>query len=135
MYRNENIFNEQTIIFSSEYNLLIGVYPPRTYAYGYYLDPYFKIFNNKSERSADRVARISILRPEYIIHNGKDGKKNFKLNKNEIAFMLKMFRDPLKGYESAWRCMLDYLTNLANGLNIPIKYDYNYPIPDYTKLK
>lgn len=132
--KNDNILNEKTVCFSSDYNLFIGVFPPRTYSYSYYLDPYFKVFNNKSERSADSVARISILKPEYVIHNGKDGKKTFKLKKKEIAFMLKMLRDPIYGYDSAWRYMLNYLETIAKELNIPIGYNIDYPMPDYTQL-
>lgn len=89
MFRNENILNEKTIAISGNYNLFIGVFPPRTYKSSFLLDPYFKVFNNRSERSADSVARISILRPEYIIHNGKDGKKNFKLNKKRNSIYAK----------------------------------------------
>ena len=36
--------------------------------------------------------------------------------------MLKMLRGPVYGYDSAWRCMLDYLENLAITEKVAINY-------------
>ena len=133
---NENKFIlEQKIVVSPTYNLFIGIYPSNTHLAGFLPDPYFKIFNNQYETSADSVARISILRPEYVIHNGRDGKKQFKLGRKEIAFMLKILKDPTNGYDSAWTFMLSFLLRKAADENIDVPYDIYQPMPDYTLLR
>lgn len=126
---------EQTIISSVNYNIMIGVYPRDCHAKGYFKDPYFKIFNSRSEASATKVSRISILRPEYVIHNGKDGKMPFYLSMKEIAFMLKTLKEPIHGYNSAWEYMLEFLIKLAESEKISTPYNTNLPIPDYTLLR
>lgn len=129
--------NEQTIIKSDMYNITIGVYPRDTRP-GYYYDPYFKLFNNKSDRAATKVARISILRPEYIIHRNSDGKQNFKLSTAQIGFMLKCLRDPVSikytYYDSGWDFLCKFITSLAKQNNIDVDYT-DLSMPDYTKLK
>ena len=130
-----NIILEQKIVVSSTYNMFIGIYPSNTHLAAFLPDPYFKIFNNQYETSADSVARISILRPEYVIHNGRDGKKSFKLGRKEIAFMLKILKDPIHGYDSAWRFMISFLLRKAADENINVSYDINLAMPDYTLLR
>lgn len=129
--------NEQTIIRNNNYNIMIGVYPTDNHP-NYLYDPYFKVFNNTNEKAASKVARISILRPEYIIHRNFDGKQNFKLSQTQIGFMLKCLRDPVTikytQYESGWEFLCKYLTDLCKGKNLDIDYT-NLSMPDYTKLK
>lgn len=79
---NTEIINEIKIVSNSQYHMYLGIYPSTTHIKGFLLDPYFKVYNSESERTADKVARISILRPEYVYHNGRDGKKHFNLSKN-----------------------------------------------------
>lgn len=131
---NDIILNEQTIASSNTYNLCIGIYPRETHISGFLKDPYFKIFNHYSETSADSVARISILRPEYINHSNGN-KKRFVLNKKDIAFMLKIMKDPSHGYDTTWQYMISYLLNLSKNYDIEIPYNIYQPMPDYTLLR
>lgn len=134
---NNRILREAAIVASDNYNILVGVYPRQTQK-NYFYDPYFKVYNNKSQRSASKVARISIYRPEYIIHERGD-LPMFVLGRKEIAFVLKVLRDPIgidgKYYDRAWDYMCTFLTNTAKSM-FDLNVDYRgIPIPDYTKLK
>ena len=126
------ILNEICIVSSSNYNISIRIHPTDSYSAGYLPDPYFKVYNNTSERRATAVARISILRPEYVKHT--DGLKTFVLGKKEIGFIKKTLLEPIHGYESAWKYMIAYLIDLAKQQKIKISYDENLPMPDYLQL-
>ena len=126
------ILNEICIVSSSNYNISIRIHPTDSYLAGYLPDPYFKVYNNTSERRATAVARISILRPEYVKHT--DGLKTFVLGKKEIGFIKKTLLEPIHGYESAWKYMIAYLIDLAKQQKIKISYDENLPMPDYLQL-
>lgn len=127
------ILNEQNILKSSNYNISISVFP-RDSQPSYLYDPYFKIYDSYNEKSAENVARISILRHEYVYHRNDDGKGVFILKKKDIAFMLKCLRDTIHGYDSAWDYMCDFITKLAKDKKVNVDYR-GIPIPDYTKLK
>ena len=126
------ILNEICIVSSSNYNISIRIHPTDSYSAGYLPDPYFKVYNNTSEPRATAVARISILRPKYVKHT--DGLKAFVLGKKEIGFITKTLKEPIHGYESAWKYMIAYLIDLAKQQKIKISYDENLPMPDYLQL-
>ena len=126
------ILNEKTIVSSSNYNINIGIYPTDGRVVGFLPNPYFKVYNNISVSRASAVARISILRPEYVKHT--DGLKTFVLGKKEIGFIKKTLLEPIHGYESAWKYMIAYLIDLAKQQKIKISYDENLPMPDYLQL-
>ena len=85
----DEILNEICIVSSSNYNIRIRIHPSDSYSVGFLPDPYFKVYNNTSEPRATAVARISILRPEYVKHT--DGLETFVLGKKEIGFIIKSF--------------------------------------------
>ena len=126
------ILNEKTIVSSSNYNITIGIFPTDSRLVGFLPDPYFKVYNNTSERRATAVARISILRPKYVKHT--DGLKTFVLGKKEIGFIIKTLSETIHGYESAWKYMIAFLVDMAKQRKIQIPYDENLPMPDYTQL-
>ena len=127
------ILNEKTIVSSSNYNISIGIYPTDGRSVGFLPNPYFKVYNNISVSRASAVARISILRPEYVMHNDKKFGR-FILGKKEIGFIKKTLNEPIHGYESAWKYMIAYLVNLSKQRKIQIPYDENLPKPDYLQL-
>ena len=127
------ILNEKTIVSSSNYNISIGIYPTDGRSVGFLPNPYFKVYNNISVSRASAVARISILRPEYVMHNDKKFGR-FILGKKEIGFIKKTLLEPIHGYESAWKYMLAFLVDMAKERNIHISYDENLPMPDYLQL-
>ena len=127
------ILNEKTIVSSSNYNISIGIYPTDGRVVGFLPNPYFKVYNNISVSRASAVARISILRPEYVMHNDKKFGR-FILGKKEIGFVKKTLLEPIHGYESAWKYMIAYLIDLAKQQKIKISYDENLPMPDYLQL-
>ena len=127
------ILNEKTIVSSSNYNISIGIYPTDGRQVGFLANPYFKVYNNISVSRASAVARISILRPEYVMHNDKKFGR-FILGKKEIGFVKKTLNEPIHGYETAWKYMIAYLVNLSKQRKIQIPYDENLSMPDYTQL-
>lgn len=135
------IIQEINLVSSSDYNITIGFFPTRNSNYFY--DPYFKVYNHKREASATKVARIYLNRAEYVSeHNNRDGKKSFKLNKNELAFMLKCLRDSCTikdinnnriRFYSAYEAMCWKITEIARNIGINVDYT-NQQMPDYTLL-
>ena len=91
------------------------------------------MYNNISASRASAVARISILRPEYVMHNDKKFGR-FILVKKEIGFVKKTLNEPIHGYETAWKYMIALLVDMAKEQNVKISYDKNLPMPDYTQL-
>ena len=53
-------------------------------------NPYFKVVNHNSFVKAEKIARISFLKPEYIIHKNRDGKTNWVLNNQEKRHMIEL---------------------------------------------
>ena len=110
-------------------------------------DSYFKVYNHKDYRKADKVARINFRKPEYIYHVNSDGKKDWALNSRERTKLLEILNMVVFHGETVWT-MLILSFNLEGGLgaqktamnkmdnliyhkHLPI----DLPIPDYTKLR
>ncbi len=115
-------------------------------------EPYFKVVDNINYNKAKRIARISFLHPEYIIHKNTDEKTNWTLNNKEK----KQFKALLEkvvdiGGVTAWnrtiiqynldKYNIDALETLKKDVENYTKKDlqtkalpYNLPMPDYMKL-
>ena len=122
-------------------------------------NPYFKYYNNKSYDSADKMTRISFLRPEYIPpHRTPDGKRaDWVLNNAEKKTLIEMLKSdskemfyPENRYFTNWELAIIRFNN-ENGFmsteetvayirdendNEPIvdKLPFNLPMPDYMLL-
>ena len=110
-------------------------------------DSYFKVYNHKDYRKADKVARINFRKPEYIYHVNSDGKKDWALNSKEHAKLIKVLNTVDFLGETVW-IMLILFFNSEGGLNFgeseknkmdnliyPKHLPIDLPIPDYTKLR
>ena len=122
-------------------------------------NPYFKYYNSKSYDSADKMTRISFLRPEYIPpHQTPDGKQgDWVLNRKERKTLVDMLRADSKEkyadgnrYFTNWELAIIRFNN-ENGLmstdettsyvcdekdfeNIVDILPFNLPMPDYMLL-
>lgn len=52
-------------------------------------EPYFKVYDNITHSKSTHIARISFLKPNYIIHRDEAGKQPWKLNSSEKKKMVK----------------------------------------------
>ena len=110
-------------------------------------DSYFKMYNHKDYRKADKVARINFRKPEYIYHVNSDGKKDWALNSKERAKLIKVLNMEFYPGPSVWKMLiLDFnlegglgthktVLNKMDNLIYPKHLPIDLPIPDYTKLR
>lgn len=115
-------------------------------------EPYFKVVDNINYNKAKRVARISFLHPEYIIHKNTDGKTNWTLNnkeKKQFKALLEKVVD--RAGHTVWeRTIIQYNLDKYNINELETEelefenytkkdlqtkaLPYNLPMPDYMKL-
>lgn len=73
-------------------------------------NPYFKAFDSDSFTKARRVARISMRKPEYIIHKDRAGKQPWTLNAQEKATLLEILALPNSYagnfHGTTWQCLV-----------------------------
>ena len=129
------ILQEIRIARDDNYNMLIEIDP--TENANYFYDPYFKVYLSKNYRSEIKigVSRISILRPEYIIHKmvyipHKKVAKNISLTKTQIGVMIKILNELNHNNSNSptnWQYMCNQITLIAKSSG--------YKNIDYTKLE
>ena len=121
-----------------------------------YNNQYFKLYNSNLISKATKVARISMLKPNYLIHKNDDGKENWILNNKEKKDLVNLLKKPMKIYSfiTNWQYMIlvynrdnfdiDELDLLSGEISIKeyndnVKFIENalpldLKIPDYMKL-
>lgn len=121
-----------------------------------YNNQYFKLYNNDSYVKATKVARISMLKPNYLVHKNDDGKENWILNNKEKRKLINLLHSKNEEYVilSNWQVII--ATYNRDNFHIPfvnlvmrnITFDdynekiktikgaipLNQPMPDYMKL-
>ena len=117
---------------------------------------YFKLYNNDSYIKSTKVARISMLKPNYLVHKNDDGKENWILNNKEKRKLVNLLHSKNEEYGilSNWQVII--ATYNRDNFHIPfinlvmrnITFDdynekvktikgailLNQPMPDYMKL-
>ena len=114
-----------------------------------YNNKYFKYVNSFSYKNGDKLARISLLHPQYLNHTNSDGKKHWILNNKEKKELIKTMQEPCRDFPQItnWQKTLAqynldnfgiYIDETINGTfdkkKYPDAFDVNYPMPDYTQL-
>lgn len=129
---NLEVLQEVTIRRSDRYNMLIEVNP--TEGTNFFYDPYFKVYLNRKWRAADKVARISLLRPEYVIHyNGRD---HVNLSSAQIGFLKVILKENMHNNPNSitvWKYMCETITDIAKSMNISVNYK-DIKMPPYENL-
>ena len=113
--------------------------------------PYFKVVNHNSFVKAEKIARISFLKPEYIIHKNRDGKADWHLNSQEKRHMIELLhqKSAVLNY-SIWKYAIaqynmenSYILDIKDASNIKMSDVKNFetdplpidlPMPNYMKL-
>lgn len=71
---------------------------------------YFKYLDGITYGKAEKVARISLLKPEYINHNNIDGKQDWILNnkeKKELVMLMNAYNNLYRDYNCTnWQATL-----------------------------
>lgn len=102
-------------------------------------DPYFKIFDGSNSKLSDNTTRISIFRPEYVIHYNE----KWNLSSNEKKNLIKLLNHIYGPEEKTiWKLILDecinvsrqYIDKKSKESSQLIKNVLEASIPDYTKL-
>lgn len=114
-----------------------------------YKNDYFKYFNSFSYRKADKVARISLVKPEYLEHKNYDGKETWKLNSKEKKDLIDFMNKESKVHKNLtnWQVTLvqynfdnyyidpqDTINSTFNLADYPDAFSINHKMPDYMKL-
>ena len=139
-------FTEKTILKPSEarqmgkYSFGIDVDGDGITSRNFIKDPYFKIFDGSNITSSNHRTRISIYRPEYVIHLGQ----KWELSANEKKNLIKVLNH-IYGPENktVWQLILEecinqsdqYIDKKSKESIELIENLLETPIPDYTKLK
>lgn len=125
-----NLLNERCCIETD--NLSITVTGDGLTDLGFYKSPYFKIYSGRVYETATKLTRISMIKPEYIIHNNDI----WTLNSREIKFLINLLNSKHDMY--IWEKIKYEASILASKSDKCKKEDIYYinslPIPDYTKL-
>lgn len=137
----KDIFNKAEILVQSVNEITIlggdkkigrflGIYGDKDRNFKY--DPYFKYYNSYSYKKSKYIARISIMKPEYVIHKNYDGKINWFLSSKEIRKLNYILFD--LGY---YNIMIDKLIQekwIDKSIENEIIQLKNNP-PDYSQLR
>ena len=114
-----------------------------------YNNKYFKYLNGPSYNKAEKVARISLLKPQYLQHNNTDGKKDWILTNKEKKELIQLMNQPNKKYANCtnWQATIitynednfeiDFDEIIADSYNkkkFPNAIPIDYPMPDYMQL-
>lgn len=122
--KNTDIINEVMCIRDDKNNFSLHVTPDANRNLGDNI-AYFKWVNNASFEHSDEIARIMLTKPQYVIHNGHDGKKTIKLNTKQKKLMIKLLEEPVS---------LKKKNKISNDiLKDFIKYEWDYILYSYNK--
>lgn len=114
-----------------------------------YENRYFKYLNGVTYDKADKLARISLLSPNYVEHSYNGGKQTWELNSKEKKELVNLMNKPCsvnKAFTNWQKTLAQYnLDNFAieydetfystfNKEEYPNAFDINTPMPDYSGL-
>lgn len=115
-----------------------------------YNNRYFKYLDGITYNKAYRVARISMVEPNYLNHTNSDGLKDWVLNSKERKELVLLMNQPNKKYKgcSNWQATLitynednfgiDFDETISGSFDkeeYPNAFSIDYPMPNYLELK
>lgn len=110
---------------------------------------YFKYYNNISYQKANKVARISITKSEYIKHRNIDSKDDWILTKSEKKKLVTLLNRPSEDFpeitnyqyiiavynrDNFYLSISRFIRGDYNKSDYPDLLPLNYPMPDYMEL-
>ena len=129
-----NLLNERPIYGVNSSIMQITVDGDGSSSREFYRDPYFKIHDKRDFTHAPNKTRISILRPEYVIHNNNI----WILSSSEIKELIRILSGKVESNMNTWEYILDEV--ISESLTVTdlspeyIKYISSLPMPDYTNI-
>ena len=128
--RNNTYVLEGTVLKDLNVNRAIAVTPDPDRDFE--KDPYLKFYNSSNTSSGHRMMRISIYRPELIIHNhGLDGWPRFGSQDKKLLIKLLNSVNPESG-KTYWEETLDEVD--ATITKIGVKFIRPTQMPNYMLL-
>lgn len=142
LFAGESLVEFATVARFNKYNISLAVNPDSKRNFGN--ESYFKVYNDTSPNSADKIARIKFYTSEYVYHT-TGGKKNWKLNSSDrkrLVMFLNSESTRDTGY-SVWQSLIisfnyelgldkpDTCNNFKNNLLYPNYLPIDLDIPDY----
>lgn len=122
--------NEGTVIKDRDYNRVISVTPDPDRDFE--KDPYFKFYKTTNTSYGQRLMRISIYRPELIIHkHGYDGWDMFGAQDKKVLIKILTSINPYTG-KTYWEETLDEVDNTIT--KIGVKFIRPAEMPNYMLL-
>ena len=105
---------------------------------------YFKYYNSSSYLKADKLSRISLLEPEYIVHKGS----NWVLTNKEKKELIEILNEDSDfpgltnwqrilgtyNFDNYFLGITDWVSGNYNITDYPNIFPLDYQMPDYTKL-
>lgn len=129
----ESVVIKRELVYNKvKHSFGIGVYPDTDDNNRNFIkDPYFKIFNGRNPEDSTKVTRISIFRPEYVVHLNQV----WNLSAKEKRSLIKIL-ETMVGGDRVWDKILKLcITESKNSLKgDELKAFLQTPIPDYTQL-
>lgn len=115
-------------------HMCLGAYGGGRTTRNYVYDPYFKCGNAKSLDKSTKIARISIFRPEYIVHNNE----KWNMGDSEKKALMKLLTTTHRGM-TIWEDLLWEIGKVISKENSNIDQEYlnkiyDAPLPNYMDL-
>lgn len=110
---------------------------------------YFKYLNSFSYQKADKVVRISLRLPKYLVHKDSMGKQSWILNSKEKKELIDLMNSASKariGFTNWQATLIQYnfdnfyiqpsetIEGTFDKAEFPDAFPIDFPMPDYTKL-
>ena len=145
-FSKDNQINEMSMAWNSKQNnRCVWVENPSGYN-----NRYFKYLDGVTFGQANRCARISLLKPEYIQHSNYGNKQNWRLTDKEKKELIMLMNQSNKKYQGCnnWQATLitynednfgidfdETINNTFDKKKYPKAFDINTPMPNYMELK
>lgn len=144
--KNESIENEQIVTDSEvltesvvcknkgKYNMSISI--NRSFKDTNYIkDPYIKVFDGPDPDHCSKLARISLLKMEYVTHyKDSNHPEKWELNSKEKAELNNIMKSKGKKNPTVWE---DLLSDMSREFGVDKSYFENMftEVPDFSKLQ
>ena len=97
-------------------------------------DPYIKVYHGPNSKSSKDIARISLIKLNYVIHNEDSDQKEWRLSPNEQEELNEIMQETRKDGLTVWEKILKDIADQTNKPLSEIKKMFPDGCPDFTKL-
>lgn len=128
-----DIINEGTVR-KVESKKEIGIAINGTEGRNFESDPYIKVYHGPNSKSSKDIARISLIKLDYVVHNKDSKQKEWRLSLDEQEELNKIMQETRKDGLTVWEKILKDIADQTNKPLSEIKKMFPDGCPDFTKL-